>query len=324
MAFSVLTRKRLWGRAGNRCAFADCRLEPIEETADGTGLVVVGEEAHIVARKTNGPRGKSDLPKSERDLYENLVLLCSRHHTLIDSDMKTYPVDLLLQTKMDHELWVRSTLGQISDQSMLERYAEIVDEWSAKADLENWTAWSWHLANPAGAMLPISVQERLTKLGIWGLGVIWPDQIPELEGALKNFFTILIDFQAEFRRDADLTQNEKVLKVAPVHRKHRDRMTQREFATHEALYNENISMIEDLFLELTRAANYTCSVVRQRIDPQFRLREGALLIRSGPYFDADDHFHRAEYRSEELATLYPGLDVFRSVRKSRELTLRPD
>ena len=62
--------KTLWGRAANRCAFPDCRLEL---TLDSPGETL-GEMAHIVARSSDGPRGASALSVENRDAYENLVL----------------------------------------------------------------------------------------------------------------------------------------------------------------------------------------------------------------------------------------------------------
>jgi hypothetical protein len=42
----------------------------------------------------------------ERDRYENLILLCEEHHTRVDTQVATYPVELLRQMKYDHEALV--------------------------------------------------------------------------------------------------------------------------------------------------------------------------------------------------------------------------
>lgn len=63
----------------------------------------LSEVAHIVARSGDGPRGDYALPLDERDRYENLILLCERHHTEIDAQVATYPVERLRQMKYDHE-----------------------------------------------------------------------------------------------------------------------------------------------------------------------------------------------------------------------------
>lgn len=100
--------KILWGRAGNRCAFPDCR---IKLTPDGK-IDTLGEMAHIVAKSPQGPRGNSDMPIDERDNYSNLILLCPTHHKMIDTFPEEWTVERLLQLKREHEQWVSSQLEQ--------------------------------------------------------------------------------------------------------------------------------------------------------------------------------------------------------------------
>lgn len=320
MAPTVLTRKRLWGRAGNRCAFAECRQELIEDAEEAHGDVVVGEEAHIVAREEDGPRGQSSLPLGkERDEYSNLVLLCSRHHTIIDSAPEVYTVAKLLDLRAAHEKWVRISLGTPT-QPWLERYAEIVDEWSERAALDRWTEVLGYVANASASKMPAWLFEQHAELRIWQLRVIWPGRISDLERAFSNFLEVLTDFQSTFSARAEVIDPEgKILAIRPQHRRGRSA----DYAIQEASYQEDIGLVEDLLLELTRAANHVCTVVRIHIDPQFRLREGALLIRSGPYATMDDRFHRAEYEPEEVGELYPGLEEFTTekVRSSRNMRL---
>jgi hypothetical protein len=76
---------------------------------DGGEPVFVGEVAHIVAAVASGPRGGVDV--SDRDAFENLLILCGRHHKIID-DVRTrdrYPVEVVGAGKsyVDAELGVR-------------------------------------------------------------------------------------------------------------------------------------------------------------------------------------------------------------------------
>ncbi|MCG7867618.1 MAG: HNH endonuclease [Candidatus Thiodiazotropha taylori] len=98
--------KLLWGRSGGRCAFQECKEELSEED------VVLGEQAHIIARSEDGPRGESDLDVVARNKYENLILLCSHHHTLIDKMPRKYPVEVLQKMKTSHEKWVAERLSK--------------------------------------------------------------------------------------------------------------------------------------------------------------------------------------------------------------------
>ena len=97
--------KILWGRAANRCAFPNCR---IELTPDGRS--VLGEIAHIVAMSPSGPRGDSALSPTDRDDYSNLLLLCPTHHALVDSNPEEWTVEKLKLMKLEHERWVSSQL----------------------------------------------------------------------------------------------------------------------------------------------------------------------------------------------------------------------
>lgn len=97
--------KLLWGKSGGRCAFERCRTELSEEN------IVLGEQAHIIARSKVGPRGDNDLDAKAREKYENLILLCSHHHTLIDKNPDKFPVERLLEMKAKHERWVSDRLN---------------------------------------------------------------------------------------------------------------------------------------------------------------------------------------------------------------------
>lgn len=100
--------KTLWGRAANRCAFSDCK---IELTIDGE-IDTLGEMAHIIAKSPDGPRGKSDISSESRDSYENLILLCPTHHKIIDNSPEEWTVEKLKQTKEQHEKWVTEQLDK--------------------------------------------------------------------------------------------------------------------------------------------------------------------------------------------------------------------
>ncbi|GAA4491336.1 HNH endonuclease [Microbacterium panaciterrae] len=106
MAISERTRKLLWTRAHDQCAFPGClqalTLDVDNAQTGGSDVVVVGQEAHIRARSAGGPRYDVDYP--EVDGYENLVLMCPTHHALIDAnDGAGYSVEVLVSMKARHE-----------------------------------------------------------------------------------------------------------------------------------------------------------------------------------------------------------------------------
>jgi hypothetical protein len=105
------TNRAVWVKAGGRCAI--CR-----ETLYIEGILpglnhFVGEVAHIVAEQVDGPRGLSTLNLQERNAEENLILLCQKHHTIVDKDITTYTVDALQKARKQHHIWVESCLSNI-------------------------------------------------------------------------------------------------------------------------------------------------------------------------------------------------------------------
>ena len=71
---------------------------------------IVGDECHIVARRSGWSRGDPRLSEEELDEYDNLILLCRTHHKMVDDQPNTYTVDVLKDMKRKHENWVRETL----------------------------------------------------------------------------------------------------------------------------------------------------------------------------------------------------------------------
>ncbi|MBF0177993.1 MAG: HNH endonuclease [Magnetococcales bacterium] len=103
--------KKLYGRSGNRCAFAGCRRELVLEATEADPTKQIGERAHIVGHSDDGPRGDSGFPRDQLDTYENSILLCPACHAQVDAHSNTYTVDSLRTIKADHERWVKSTLA---------------------------------------------------------------------------------------------------------------------------------------------------------------------------------------------------------------------
>ena len=110
MAISGKTRKILWGRSANRCAF--CRHELVIDASAADDDSIVGEECHIVSGKIEGPRHDPALAPERVDDADNLILLCRIHHKMVDDQSATYSVSELQRLKADHEKWVASTLTE--------------------------------------------------------------------------------------------------------------------------------------------------------------------------------------------------------------------
>lgn len=92
------TVKKLFALSRNRCAYPKCDTPIVHPS--GT---VVGEVCHIKAQNAGGPRFDPRQSEDERHAFENLILLCSVHHRVVDDQSRTYSVELLSEMKEMHE-----------------------------------------------------------------------------------------------------------------------------------------------------------------------------------------------------------------------------
>ena len=119
---SEKTIKIVWARAGGICSYPGCYKSLIlsPESPDDPHAVL-GEMAHIVGHSEDGPRGEGPFRGADRDGPDNLLLLCTDHHTLIDQQPESYSPAHLYSMKDEHERWVRERLSP--DQRFLQSYA---------------------------------------------------------------------------------------------------------------------------------------------------------------------------------------------------------
>lgn len=106
MAISEKDVKKLWGLAAGRCSRPGCEQECIR-FLESNNPTVIGEMAHVIAKKPDGPRGQAD---GGEDTYENLILLCPTHHTEIDKAPEgVFSIQQLHEWKQSHEERVRNS-----------------------------------------------------------------------------------------------------------------------------------------------------------------------------------------------------------------------
>ncbi|HDY8173989.1 TPA: hypothetical protein RQL04_004489 [Vibrio vulnificus] len=108
MAVSEKVKRVIWSRAAGKCAM--CKEDLLRDGESEGVTHLIGEVAHIVAEKADGPRGQSELNLESRNQEQNLLLLCLEHHKVIDDDPEAYSVEKLKNIKFEHEAWVKSNL----------------------------------------------------------------------------------------------------------------------------------------------------------------------------------------------------------------------
>lgn len=105
MTISNKDRKLLWGMSAGKCNV--CKIDLSLPNKDGT----IGEEAHTVSGKENGPRADKNFSRDKIDHYKNLILLCPNHHTEIDKNPGDWPAEKLRNLKTVHEKWVKDSVS---------------------------------------------------------------------------------------------------------------------------------------------------------------------------------------------------------------------
>jgi hypothetical protein len=112
MAITQKNLKILWGNAASRCSFTNCQCRLCTDDAGASAPYTLGEMAHICGEKPGANRYDRLQTAEQRDGYDNLVLLCPNHHTLIDrpEDERRYSADELHRMKSEHEKFVSERL----------------------------------------------------------------------------------------------------------------------------------------------------------------------------------------------------------------------
>jgi len=318
MALSIKTNRMLWGRAASRCSLSECRRELVIDALDTDDPSLVGEAAHIIAERPDGPRGHSNLTLEQRNTYANLILLCNVHHKQVDDQVNHFTVQRLTSIKAEHELWVRSNLSDFSPlkQADDERWAGYIEEWASKADLDNWFSETSFLlgANPS---VNVGFLDNLKALRYWILSRVWPESSPDLRAALENFLMVLGDFVNVFdkhskREHDDLFQHvQKFYQIENWDDELYHRLLRR--------YEFHVALVYDLTFEMTRATNYVCDRVRESLDRGFRIDQGVLLVQMGMDSNLNVSTLRLEYFGQERTQRpYPGLQKYMEIRSSRD------
>ncbi len=73
------TIKKLFAYSGNQCAMPECREFLVDETG-----AMLGKIAHIHAAEKGGSRFCSKMTNEQRRAFDNLMLVCGKHHDIID------------------------------------------------------------------------------------------------------------------------------------------------------------------------------------------------------------------------------------------------
>ncbi len=171
----------LVARSAGRCEFRGCN-ENLFEHPLTQDIGNFSENAHIVAFREGGPRGRDGERPADIDSIDNLMLLCARDHKLIDDNPRRFPRAELERHKEEHESRIRrvTSLGPEMQTTVLQVKARIGGNVVDIAQGEI-----------SAALRPMYPAGRATVLDLTGLG-------EERDGA---FYTLAVDrIREETRR----------------------------------------------------------------------------------------------------------------------------
>jgi HNH endonuclease len=319
MTISVKTQKMLWGRAAGRCSNPDCRLDLYEDETETDDPTLVGENCHIVAESDDGPRADPSMPLERRNSYTNLILLCRNHHKVIDAQEGQYTVARLHEMKRAHESWVAAQLGfDAARQRDDEAYAGMIETWERLAHVDEWLDWSSFVLGGGQPSMRVEIDSDLRELRSWLLNRVWPGRYPELERTFENFRRVLEDFHETFRENAKLVGNSTILQTQKFYKI--SEWDPERYARLGRQYEFHVDLVQDLMLELSRAANLIGDRIRQYVMHSYRHVAGRLVVQSGPTMEGAFHDFVVEYSADERKKdyPYPGLKAFLTERQKRD------
>lgn len=115
------TLRKLYLYSGNLCAFPGCDRVMINQEG-----VMTGRICHIEAAESGGKRFNPKMSNEDRRAFENLVLMCGDHHTIIDSDDQKYTASQVQKIKADHEAKFRE-IGSTLKRQFVAQYEDTTD-----------------------------------------------------------------------------------------------------------------------------------------------------------------------------------------------------
>lgn len=272
--------KILWGRAANRCAI--CRCELSQDAKAIAHAFPIGEQAHIVGEQSCAARGESILTAEERNSYHNIVLLCPTHHVEIDKNERDWPIEKLHFAKSAHELWVRETLAEATDQPRLAQeiaVTYIVDSAVDLCHLENWREWTQTALSPQ-PYWPRSIFGNVFEFRQRVGAAIWPPQFDELRRSTLTLSILLNTAAHNFMKHARSEENWYVADTF-----YKSGGWNPSYDRDLQLYTRWIEKGYELLTLASGAANWFADVVRRDVNPMFFARTGRFVILEGPFED---------------------------------------
>lgn len=111
--YAPTTREALFLLSRGNCYAPGCKKRVMEKAGDQ--WIALAEVAHIHGLKKGSRRFDGNIPEPERNSFKNLLLLCEKHHKLVDGarTWMNYPETTLKKWKEEREGDLSDELGQV-------------------------------------------------------------------------------------------------------------------------------------------------------------------------------------------------------------------
>lgn len=119
--------KIVFTRSGDWCAMPDCgRPLVLDKTDRGDPAALVGKLAHIAGLNPGSARYDAEMSEEERNSVDNLMAVCPSCHDKIDAQPLEYTREKLRKVKIDHEMWVSTTLKKSMNELTFPELYEVI------------------------------------------------------------------------------------------------------------------------------------------------------------------------------------------------------
>lgn len=268
--------KILWGKAAGRCSMPECRDKLVTEASKliPSKNILIGQNCHIVGEKEDGPRGKSILTPEERNRYPNLILLCVNHHTTIDQDPESWPIEKLHQIKSDHEIWVETRLTDDSSDLSNGIYSDLVNTATDCLLLEHW---DWFSDHAVRLLLYEKFVDGSDHFYTKVQKTIWPHKIPELEDTINNLAERVNTYVRDFLNNARIREGHREDSFF-VEDKWWKAKWREDYHDYVEKSNKWQKQVTDLLFNVVVALNAFSEAVRKHIKPNYLVYRGKFVV----------------------------------------------
>jgi hypothetical protein len=122
--FSVVVKRAAALHSHGVCQYRNCKEKVVRVDPVSGTVTELGRYAHILPAGDRGPRAeyRAQYPNIELKSFENIILLCSNHHDLVDKfEIAKHPPQLLFQMKHEKSNLLQDVIsGELEYQASME------------------------------------------------------------------------------------------------------------------------------------------------------------------------------------------------------------